>query len=134
MHFGNFKEAVSDFDKSLRHAPNDASIYYQRGLALFELKDYHRVITDMDSAIQKSSIDRYEYYFLKAKALLFSFQTEKALAYFNKTLSLTPRFAEAYMYRAVTRKQLNDQFGACEDYTMAASLGYNTAHEDDLCD
>ncbi|MFT4664444.1 MAG: Flp pilus assembly protein TadD, partial [Gammaproteobacteria bacterium] len=78
----------------------------------------------------KSNIKRYEYYFLSAKAQLISLQYETALSNFNKTIELSPRFAEGYMYRAVTHRQLNMKQEACEDYNMAAGLGFKSISEE----
>ncbi|MFK7806601.1 MAG: tetratricopeptide repeat protein [Saprospiraceae bacterium] len=129
MVMGLFNEAIDDFTQAINQKNTSADIYYQRGLAHFELQNHAAVIEDMKQAISRSNIDRYEFYFLIAKSQLLSLRQEESLTHFNKTIELSPRFAEAYMYRAVAHQQLGNRTAACEDYEMAASLGLKALNE-----
>ncbi len=121
---GKSKAAIADFTKVLEAHPHHAGIYHQRGMAWFELKDYQQAAQDAGRAIGASNVERYEYYFLRAKAQRRLRRLVDALGNLEKTISLSPGFIEAYLHRAVVKGQMGDQSGACRDYEKALSLGY----------
>jgi tetratricopeptide (TPR) repeat protein len=50
---GRYKEAISLYDDAARHAPENAVIYYKRGLANLEIKAYDRAAADFTEAIDR---------------------------------------------------------------------------------
>jgi tetratricopeptide (TPR) repeat protein len=132
LHMGYFSEAIADFSLVIQSGKASADIYYQNALAFFEQQDYAAVISNVDHAIDKSDIQRYEYFFLKAKVQMHTAQYEMARVQFDKVIELSPRFAESYIYRAVVYRQLNNKTAACEDYQMAAALGYKAINEQEV--
>ncbi len=49
---GDFQGAIADYNQALRIDPNDASTYYNRGLAKADLKDHQGAIADYNQAIK----------------------------------------------------------------------------------
>jgi tetratricopeptide (TPR) repeat protein len=132
LHMGYFSEAIADFNLVIRSGEASPDIYYQSALASFEQQDYATVFSNIDHAIGKSDIQRYEYFFLKAKVQMQTAQYEMAITNFDKTIELSPRFAEGYIYRAVIYRQLKNKTAACEDFQMAAALGYKAINEQEV--
>ncbi len=116
-------KAIEDYNALIQLDPQ-ANSYYQRGLMWFELKTYNKAINDFTAAILDSDIEKHEYYFARGLAYQFSKTTESALYDFDKTISISPRFAKAYMYRAAIKSSMGDKDGTCSDYRKAVSLGY----------
>ena len=50
--FGNYKGAITDYDKVIHLKPDDANVYYNRGTANGKLGQYTAAIADYDTAIR----------------------------------------------------------------------------------
>ena len=51
---GNFREAISDFDKVIQLDPNFEDAYYYRGMAKNSLQDYSGALIDYDKVIYRT--------------------------------------------------------------------------------
>ena len=49
---GEYETAITNYNQALQINPNDADLYYKRGLAHYYLGDYETAIADYSQAIQ----------------------------------------------------------------------------------
>jgi tetratricopeptide (TPR) repeat protein len=92
------EQAVQYFDKALKLNPTDQSIYYNRSIAKYELKNYLDALLDINKAITINPKDAEAYNHRgKIKEALKDFQGSrqdflraKDLGYKEKTISLVP--------------------------------------------
>lgn len=68
LRLGNTKDAIYDYDKSLKINPSMPESHYGRGLAYAKLKDWEKAATDFD-AVTKNSIPHQAVYWMAQVAL-----------------------------------------------------------------
>ena len=69
----NYRGAIADFSKAILLNPNEADLYYQRGLILKKLSDRRAAIQDFDDAILRDPNHARAY--LERAGVLFNFQS-----------------------------------------------------------
>lgn len=52
MKSGNYRQAISEYNKAVHLVPNNAFNYYNRALAYYKLGHYHQAITDYNHALR----------------------------------------------------------------------------------
>ncbi|WP_088240111.1 tetratricopeptide repeat protein [Calothrix rhizosoleniae] len=118
---GNYDTAIDIYNRLLNHQPNNTELYYQRGLARYEIGDYEGAIADYNQVIQinphhsqaykKSGLTRYK---------LADYQG--AIADYTQAIQINPDDSAAYINRGYTRSCIGDKQGAIEDYTQAVRI------------
>jgi tetratricopeptide (TPR) repeat protein len=99
-----FEEAIADYDKAIYRRPNDAFIYYSRGLAKAKLEEYDAAIADYNEAIRLNSDDSSAYYQRGlAKAELR--QYDAAIADYDEAIQLNPNDEFIYNQRELVKAQ-----------------------------
>ncbi len=69
----DYRGAIADFSKAILLNPNEADLYYQRGLILKELSDRRAAIQDFDDAILRDPNHARAY--LERAGVLFNFES-----------------------------------------------------------
>lgn len=102
-------------------AESDAKLYYNRGVACLNRKQYGKAIADFSKAIELNLFDPDNYY-QRGFAYIHKRQYDKAIADFNRAITLNPRYAKAFNDRGLTyiRKRQYDR--AISDFNKAIGI------------
>ena len=124
----DFEGAIEDYDISFKIDPNNPLCIFNRGLTKAKQRDHEEAIKDIDIAIKMDPAN-YLFYNGKGVSLIALQRWIEAINYFTKSLSINPNFGQAYYNRGYAKQLgLGDKEGACEDWSMAASKGYQSAN------
>ncbi|MBO4282919.1 MAG: tetratricopeptide repeat protein [Bacteroidales bacterium] len=126
MKMDDLEAAIADY--TIAYALD--STYYptlnNRGIAFLNTGEYRQAVTDFSACIRWNP-DSYlaynnrgiAYYKLKAFDL--------SIADFDKAISLRENYGNAYLHRGNLKEMLDDEAGACADWSRAAALGVGQA-------
>jgi tetratricopeptide (TPR) repeat protein len=108
-----------------------ASVYYNRGLAELEARDYDRAIADFDASIRLDPASAPTFN-NRGSAWYAKGDSDRAIADFDKAIQLDPAYALAYHNRGEIWKDKGDFNLAIADYGKAIGFdpGYTAAHTD----
>ncbi|GBE91636.1 tetratricopeptide repeat protein [Nostoc cycadae] len=123
---GEYSDAIAHYSQALKLHPNDAEIYYQRGLSYYQLGDYAEAIADYSQAI-KINLNDAKFYIKRGLAHYQLGDYTAAIDDYTQAIRLNPNMAVAYKNRADARSHLGDNQGAIEDYTQALKINPNYA-------
>ena len=116
-----FEEAIADYDKAIYRKPDNASLYYSRGLVKVQLERYENAIDDYNDAIQLNPSYASAYYERGlAKAQLG--QYEDAILDYNEAIRLNPDEAFIYRERGVMKARLGRYEEADQDRQKSEEL------------
>jgi len=121
---GEYKNAISDFDKAIELDPTDLASYTDRGKSKAYLKDLDGAKTDFEFILTKDSLGdqgQAALYYL-GKLSYQQGQYEQSIKYYNKLIILTPKDAELYFNRGAAKDMLMDSEGSIKDYSKAIDL------------
>ena len=119
--FGNYKGAITDYDKVIRLKPDDANVYYNRGTANGKLGQYTAAIADYDTAIRLKP-DLALAYAGRGWAKDELEQHVTAIADFDTAIRLKPDLALAYAGRGLAKFRLGQHVAAINDFDTAIRL------------
>ena len=119
-------KAILYLSNAIKIQPNDAEMYYNRGVAYENLGQYQPAIKDYNQAISLKPAYSEAFY---NRGTLYSEigQYRQAIEDFNQAISLQPHDAEAYHGRGFAYDKLGQYQQAIEDYNKAISLQPNYA-------
>lgn len=84
---GDLSEALKDYDEAIRRLPTRSRFYYERAIANRRSRRYQQAVDDTTRAIQLSD-GRPRYYFERAQCLMALQQDDRAVADFDKYISM----------------------------------------------
>lgn len=137
------KAALADYDQAIKINPGRAELYYDRGTALSESKEYDKALVDFDEYIKRSPKEVKGYngrglvYFDRAKAVRDKLRDEKrvdagiaaskgdfekAIVDFSKCIELDPKMSSAYQNRAASNALILEYELSIQDYTKTVEL------------
>jgi len=119
---GYYVDAINYFDLAEKIDPENAEIYYLRGLSKFEAENIDGALSDLHIAIGFDD-DYADAYYQIGFIQLTQNNLYKAMAAFDKVIEITPDFTEAYVNRGTVRCLLGDKKGAAENWETAKKLG-----------
>jgi len=101
--------------------PQDPVDNYERGVALFDKKDYNGAITDFTNAIKINPrcVAAYRY---RGLAFYHNRQYDEAIADFSKAVSLEPQNATDYCHRGLAKFDNGQEDLAIDDYSKAINI------------
>ncbi len=113
--------AVELIGKAIDINPNNAMAHYNRGVALYDLKQHEAAIQSYDQAIalEPGYADAYNN---RGNALGGLKQHDAAIQSFDKAIALKPGYAEAYNNRGVALKELRQYEAALQSFDQAIAL------------
>ena len=120
---GDYKEAISDFDRALSLNGGDHEIYYLSGKAKYELKQYSGAIGDFTDAIRLKSDDP-EYYFMQGLARVEENQFSEAKESFSNAINLRSDDGRFYKGKAEACSSMWEHEEAIDCYNHAIDF-YN---------
>ena len=119
---GNFKEAVTDYDRAIAIKAFDATVYYNKANALLRDEDYDRAIENYNRAIQLRS-DIACFYHNRGFAFSKKQMIIDAITDFDRAIELEPQEPTAYIIRGFLYWKLGEKERALEDWERADQLG-----------
>ena len=127
-----YSEAVVSFTKALEFDNKNSEIYFQRGLAKFEIKDFYGAIKDFEKTLEIGHPDE-RYIFLSNYTLGLSnlniSKYDKAIYYLNIAQKLNPKNSDIYLERGKAKINLGKIDEGCEDFSLAGELGSKNAYD-----
>ncbi len=118
---GNFKQAMSSFDRAITLNPQYFAAYIERGNIKDGIGDLAGAIADYTSAISIDSKSAIAYY-NRATVLSKSGKHPAAIADYDKAVSIDPNYAQAYMNRGNELDDAGNSQGAIASYDRAIQL------------
>ena len=122
-------KAIDYLNNAVKIQPENAEIYYNRGVAYDNLGQYQPAIKDYNQAIHLKP-DYAEAYYNMGTIYSEIGQYQLAIEDFNQAIRLKPNDAEAYHNRGFAYDRLNQSLHAIENYNQAIHLkpDYATAY------
>ncbi len=118
-HLGNYKQAIEDYDKSIKINPNfHVRAYYNRGHAYTILGNYQQAIADYDKAIEVYP-EYEEAYFNRGCVYAILGNHKRAIGDYDKAIELNPKKADPYVNRGNAYARLGNERQAIGDYDKA---------------
>lgn len=136
--FGDYQEAIENFDRAIQANPNDAKAYVNRGNAYYESaqhsgdpdKDYKGAMENFSRAlsINPNEVEAYvSRGMVRSEIAQYSKDSDggykQAIEDFNQALHRNPTYAKAYFQRGIVRYKL-------AQYNGDSDKGYKQALED----
>lgn len=119
----DFTKAVNEFSKVIAIEPQGIGAFYNRGIAYARNMQFKEALADTERAMQIDSNNNWIGYNNIAYFIKFEEKDYKgALAYFDKSLKINPKFDYAYNNRGFAKLQLNDLKGARTDIKKSIAL------------
>jgi S1-C subfamily serine protease/Flp pilus assembly protein TadD len=127
-----YAAAIKIYDRMIRDR-EEASAYYNRGIAKSTLGDKQGAIADYNRAIKINPNDADAHYNRGiAKSTLGDKQGE--IADYNRAIKINPNYAQAYYNRGIAKSELGNKQGAISDLGKAAELFRQQGRMDDYKD
>ncbi|WP_100610929.1 tetratricopeptide repeat protein [Confluentibacter lentus] len=115
VYLGEFKDAITDFDKITNMFPGDANVYNQKGMAYMQLKDYKEAFNNFANSILLNP-DSNAFY-TRGIALLSINYYKEAQADFYKAIELDKNNLPCYFYVGVTHLFMGEFIPAVTAFT-----------------
>lgn len=124
MNAGQSRLAIVDYDAYFDavHGEVNDVFYYYREQAAFKAKQFQRALDDIAKAIELNPTDL-TYRAEQAVVNLRVGRTEEAMKILKETLTIDPKYAEAYRLLGVCQLQLKQDADACASFAKAKELG-----------
>lgn len=121
MQQGNAETALEYFDKALQVDQTNATVFYNQGLILQDLKRPYEAIKSYDQAIELNP-DFAQAYNNRGNALQDLGRLEEALISYGQAIRLNPDYAEAYSNQGLTLQDLKRLDEALKRFDQAIGL------------
>ncbi len=119
--FGDFKNAIIDFNKALQINKNDHQAYANRGKAKDELGDLTGALEDLSKAIELNP-EESGYYIHRSNTKVKMRNLQGAIDDCSKAIKIKPKDATLYAHRAGIYKMDSKFDKSIEDFSMAIKL------------
>lgn len=118
---GKYQEAIQDYDKAIRLAPNNITYYLNRGKAKKESEDYYGALGDFDHAL-KLDPNNTEAYNWKGLSKYLIGDYENALKDFARTIEIDSTYQMGYYNMGYTYMEMGDYAKAEEKFSLLVKL------------
>jgi tetratricopeptide (TPR) repeat protein len=115
-----YKRRVAEHHTALRHIPDDAKAFFNRGVAYRYHRQYRLAALDFDEVIRRRP-DYAQAYFLRANCYSALGLYDQAMVDYNRAIALKPDFAMAWFYRGRALVVLGRP-GSAADFATAKRL------------
>ncbi|MCS7012333.1 MAG: tetratricopeptide repeat protein [Chloroherpetonaceae bacterium] len=113
--------ALTDYTRAIELAPNEADLYYYRGLLRQELGQHARANIDFTRAILLNP-NNADYFFQRGRSRLAIEEYALGIEDFSEVLKRVAESSSAYFYRGYAKLSLEKALDAIEDFTASLSL------------
>lgn len=113
----DYRKAIADFNQALKFAPENITIYRNRGkarAAFVDTQDYNKVL-------EKDPEDSLAY-IARGNAYRQINKYVQALQDYNQAIKINSQLGEAYYHRALVHSRLEEISAAIQDYQTAAQI------------
>ncbi len=119
--FGEYQQAIGDYDRAIELSPNYARAYASRGSAYRRLREYQRAIEDYNRAIELRPNFAWAY---AGRGEAHSLRKEHTLAIedLNYAIEIDPDYSRSYFLRGFIYLWLKDSVQARADFTRSWEL------------
>jgi tetratricopeptide (TPR) repeat protein len=118
---GNYNEAVTKFNKALKLSPDNAGLYYNRGIAYSAAGNYDLAVADFTRFIELEPKDASAYK-LRATAYTGIRNYDAVISDCTKAIQLDPNDANVFETRAFAYYKKEDYDKAILDYTRSIQI------------
>lgn len=122
---GSYKRAILHYTLEILKDPDNATLYYNRGLVYMMYKDYDNAINDYEKALKLHK--HVSYYQNKALAHFYLGQYDKSIEENTNGLKLYPQDGMLYYNRGRAYYMKGEILNALEDFKKAYTLGIEQA-------
>jgi tetratricopeptide (TPR) repeat protein len=119
-----YNEAIAHFTEAIRHKPDSAGAYYQRGYAHSLLEQYDAAIADLTAALPNTN-DKAAFYFARGYNYYKSRQYGSAIADLDQAIRLNPNEAKYYGTRGSAYLENGDTDSAYADCERGLQIDPN---------
>jgi Tfp pilus assembly protein PilF len=112
---------IQDYDEAIRLSPRYPRVFYNRGLAWFEKKEYDKAIRDFGEAIRLNPKDELAFSY-RGLAWFEKKEYDKAINDYDVAIRLDPKWATVVYLRGNARLGKKEYDKAIEDYDKAIRL------------
>lgn len=122
-------DAYDDCTKAIELNPKSFNAYFNRA-CVWKIVETYDAIDDYSKALEIDPMHSNSY-FLRGEIYFEEKRFKEALNDFNKVIEIgtDPCIADIYIKRGLTKKELGDLTGACDDWKEAADLGDDDAED-----
>jgi tetratricopeptide (TPR) repeat protein len=117
----NNKEALKDYNKSIKLDPEEGILYYWRSAVWHSLNKFDKALADVEIALKDDPEDP-DYLLIRALCLDEMNENKKAMDDLNKIISIDNTYAAAYNNRAVIWSRLDQLQRSLRDCNKAIEL------------
>ena len=129
--FGLFSEYainLKEVNDHLVENPDDAEMFFERGLLNYLMDDFNSALTDFDKAILLDEENNDAYYY-RGVVHYETANYKDALTDFDKAIDLDPENALLYFYRGEVQHGLKNDVKACADWNTAETKSPGSANK-----
>jgi len=121
---GEYKDAISYYDKALVIQPNNASLLVNKGNALSQIGNFTGAIKTYDQAlvIRPNSSNNFSIFVNRGNALFQSGKLDEAVKSYDRALAIKPNLKNAITNKANVLFELGNYTGAIIYYDKALSM------------
>jgi tetratricopeptide (TPR) repeat protein len=128
MSQSDMKNASVQFSKAIQLKKDYAEAYYMRGVSKAMQQKYEQSLTDFSLAI-KYDKNYFDAYLGRATSLGILERHDEALADYDYYLKHVKNNGSAFLNRGVSRINVDNTKGGCEDFKKALELGVEKAQD-----
>ncbi len=123
---GQYSESLAELAKAIKHYPEYAEAYFNRGVVYRYLEQHPQALSDYDRAIELNP-NSTEAYYGRANTYVKLGQYSEAVSDYDRAIGLNPNFAEAYYNQGNAYGKLGQFDQAVANYTKAIRLNSKLA-------
>jgi serine/threonine-protein kinase len=116
-----YTDEIKKYDEAIQLNPQDASAYYNRGLAKYNLGNNEEAIQDYDEAIRLNP-EFTNAYFNRGLAYYTLENYQEAIPNYDQAIQLNPQDASAYYNRGLAQYKMGEYQEAINNYDEAIKL------------
>jgi len=122
-----WKDDLSLWSDAVRKSPDKARPYNNRGYAYLKKGEADLALRDLDKAISLDPVSDAGYYYNRGNAYIIKGMLDNAIANYTRAILMKPRYAEAYVNRAIAYFKKRDYDKSRMDVRAAQALGYGVS-------
>lgn len=121
-----YLDEIKKYNEAIKLNPQDATAYYNRGLAKYNLGNNQEAIQDYGEAIKLDSQDATAYY-NRGLAKYGLSDNQGAIEDYDEAIKLNPQYVNAYYNRGLSQEELGNHQLAIQDFDEVIKLNSEDA-------